>query len=269
MVWTFRNTTGGNAGVNRKLTVAEADGNTLMAKDAIATLQSQTGKQILRTELTDSRTALQVVYTDSTVDGPFPLPVATFNPVGIWQNDTPYAYLDVVTVIGVGTFACMIAHTSPSPPEEFDPGAVDESTDDGGLLWFQTGEARDVDVDASFSIIGSLPTAEENTASDADDDVLLGQYVVLRELIMEAPLTLGRAYLNTPVATGNATLSITKNGTSIGTIFFDEDDNFGVFTFEDDVEFTLGDRLGLVLIANDGFAADLAVTLPMRRTDLI
>lgn len=269
MPWTFRNTTGGNPGVNRKLTVAEADGNTLMAKDAIEDLQSTTGKQIESIE--SSGTALTVNYTDSTTDGPFPLPVATFNPVGIWQNDTPYAYLDVVTVLSVGTFVCLVGHTSPPDPEEFDPAAVDESTEDGGLLWFQIGEARDIDNDVAFSVMGLLPEALSNTGSDntsTDDDVLIGQYVVIRDLIMEAPLSLARAFLNTPPAVTAAELAITKNGVEIGTIVFAIDDQTGAISFDEDVEFEIGNRVGLVLRAADGFAADLSVTLPMRRTDL-
>lgn len=269
MAWTFRNTTGGNAGVNRELTVEEFDGNTLMTKDSIEALESTTGKQI--DEITGSGTAITVTYTDATTAGPFLLPVATFNPVGVWSNDTPYAYLDVVRVPSLGTFVCNVDHTSPSPPEEFDPAATEENSDGSDLLWFQIGDERDTDNDVAFSVMGLLPTAISNTGSDntsTDDDVLLGQYVVIRDLIMEEPLTLARAFLNTPPAIAAVEINITKNGSAIGFITFALDDQTGAISFDEDIDFVIGDRVGLVLTAADGFAADLSVTLPMRRTDV-
>lgn len=270
MAITFRNNIGAYTGVGRKLTVAEGDGNVHDHELRILSLEGSTGKQILN--ITGSGTALTVNYTDTTSDGPFLLPIATFNPVGFWTNDTLYAYLDVVRVPTLGTFVAMVDHTSPSAPEEFDPGATEENSDGSDLLWLQIGEATDTDNDVAFSFKGPLPESlvNETAGSDTstDDDVLLGQYVIIRSLIMETPLTLGRAFLNTPPAVSNVEITITRNGSSIGAIVFEPDDEFGTIDFDADVEFTIGNRIGLVLTAADGFASDLSVTLPMRRTDI-
>lgn len=264
MPWTFRNTTGGNPGVNRELTVEEFDGNTLMAKDSIEDLEGQSGKQI--DEITWTGTSITVVYTDATTDGPIPLPVATFNPSGPWLNDTPYAYLDVVTVHGQGIFVCMVAHTSPPTPEEFDPAAGDGNSDSDGedLLWMQIGEARDTSYDIAFCPMGELP-------GDTSDGTLLGQFVVIRDIIMEENLSEAEAWLETP-SDDHVEIKIEKNGTPVGTIEFEGGANVGTFTFVADVEFARGDRIGIRLMESGattaGTGADLSVTLPATRTDI-
>lgn len=268
MAYVFRNTTGGNPGVNRKLTVSEADGNTLESKNRITTLEGLVGKQI--DEITSSGTALTVTYTDSTTDGPFPLPVATFNPTGPWLNDTPYAYLDVVLVPSQGTYVCMIAHTSPSPPAEFDPAATEEGSDGSDLLWLQIGEARDVSQDVAFAIMGVLPEVTDS------DGRLLGQYIFIHPCIMEAPLNGAESWLETPPESSDGVeIEIRKNSTTaIGTIAWGATDNEGAFDFDNDVNFVAGDRVSLWLMVSDTVpsdetgAADLSVTLPARRTDV-
>lgn len=242
------------------LTKEELDDNFHDLDDRVEILETEGPLGIASIESEDG-TSLTITLTDNTEQGPFPLPVATFNPAGEWTNSTPYAYLDIVNVRSRGTYLVLINHTTPDAPAEFDPAAGESDGD----YYFPISEARDVDYDISFSFHGFLPSTE-TTSTDADDE-LIGQHIVIRDLIMEAPLSLARAWLETPGSV-DVGLNITKNGEVVGTIVFTIDQNIGAFTFADDVELTIGDRVGIVLTESDGFAANLSVTIPTRRVDI-
>lgn len=240
------------------LTADEVDGNFEDLDGRVTTLETEGPLGIASIDSSEDGGSLTVTLTDDSTQGPFPLPVATFRPAGEWTNSTPYAYLDIVSVRSQGTFLVLANHTTPDAPAEFDPAASDSDQD----FYFQIGEARDVDYDVAFSFYSTLP-------DPGSEGILLGQFVLVRTIVMAATLpAAGRAYLDTgPFSSdGEVEIDIEKNGISIGSIVFT--DNEGAITFPSEVEFDVGDRVGLRLRATDGLAGDLSVTLPAMRTDI-
>src|SRR5262245_16871006 len=123
--------------------------------------------------------------TDSTVQGPFPLPVATYNPRGEWQPATGYLINDLVSAGGT-LYVVTWNHTSEAT---FDPGANDGAGHDfyavfmeapqsvipaGGLFRQVLGKLSNTDFDVAW-IGGLLPLAgtigqvlAKNSNSDLD-----------------------------------------------------------------------------------------------------
>lgn len=262
MAWTFVNDTGGNPGIGQPLSVAQHDGNTLMAKDGLAALQAAAGAGKLILTVTSSGTALTFTYTSGSPDI-FPLPVPEIRAAGDWANSTPYARFDIVTVRGVGIFLVLEDHTTPASPAEFDPEATDGSSDENPL-YVKIGEQQPVEFPVAFSIFGVLP---EDSQSDSDG-TLIGKFSVIHDISMEEDLPLACAHLDTPGSdTDGIHINIEKNGVTIGAIAFEPGENDGTFTFPDTIGFTNGDRVQLRLMVADGVAADLSVSLPAERTD--
>lgn len=240
------------------LTADEVDGNFHDLDDRITEFEaggSQAPRAIELIRLAESGVALEVVYTDATVDGPFPIPSTTWTGQGAWTNSTPYAVNDIVEVPGVGFFLVLENHTTPAAPEEFDPDAVNGSDEP---LYQQIGAFPSTVDPIAFSFYGTLPS-EQQTATDGE---LIGTFVLTEACTLEEGLPLSRAYLHVPAASSDGVvLDIEKNGTVIGQVDFDTDEQVGTFVFDADVTFTGGDVIQLFVQAADGIAAHLAVTL--------
>ena len=83
---------------------------------------------------------------------------------------------------------------------------------------------------------------------------------------MPSGLTGSRASAGT-AATAAASITITKNGASIGSVNFAAGQKVGTFTFTAQTAFSAGDRLGFVAQATaDATLADIAVTLKGARS---
>jgi hypothetical protein len=77
---------------------------------------------------------MYVHMTDTTVMGPYELPVATFRDRGVWAPSTVYAKMDTFSING-GLYVVIFDHTSGS---SFDPGANDGLGHDYYQLMIQT-----------------------------------------------------------------------------------------------------------------------------------
>jgi hypothetical protein len=137
---TFRTSIGEYTGKGSPLTKEEVDGNFHDLLTRTITLED--GGLFSCESVDYTGTAITFNWSDDTSSGPFVLPVATFTARGVWLNDTMYMYLDVVTVVGVGTFLVQIEHTTPSLPAGFDPAAVNESDE---LLYLRLADAVDTE----------------------------------------------------------------------------------------------------------------------------
>ena len=265
MPYTFVNDTGGNEGVDRPLTVAEFDGNTLESKNRIEALEGQTGKQIESIEGTASGSAAQVNYTDNTTDT-FPLPRIEIRSGGDWANSTAYSAGNIVTARGFGIYLVNFDHVTPAAPATFDAGALDESTDDGGLLYTLIGAQTSLAYDIPFSYLGVLPgDSQTDTAG-----TVIGKHSVVRAITIPEDLPDFASHLGTAAAdTDGVLIHIMKNGaTQIGTITFDPGDNVPTTTFPADVAFANGDYIELLLLTADGVAADFSATIAAERQDI-
>jgi hypothetical protein len=107
-------------GVNRPLTWVEHDQSHWNLAYRISNLEATAlGKTI--SYMAESNGSLFVHYSDHSIDGPFPLPIATFNWTGLWQPTHAYSVAD--TFQGNNSiYIVLIAHTSAST---FDPNATD------------------------------------------------------------------------------------------------------------------------------------------------
>jgi hypothetical protein len=258
-------------GKGSRLTVFEHDGSIYNLDQRMATIEGAGGPLELDYISSDG-TSLFFHLTDSSTQGPFPLPVAVFKPAGEWQNSFPYVYLNVVSVRSLGVFLVLRDHTTPDAPAEFDPDAVDEFDNP---LYTQIAGLRDVDYDIAFCVTGSIP----------GDGTLLGQVSLRRAAVMAADLAGAQAYLAgeiTDLSVDTLVFTIQKNHTAIGTVTFtrgadlDPDGGqFGTFDFPDKITFAAGDRvrllapdLGTGTAGDDTSATDLSVTLPATRLDI-
>jgi hypothetical protein len=77
--------------------------------------------------IAESNNALFVHYTDHTIDGPFPMPIATFNWRGSWLPSTAYNLYDVLSYAN-GIYLAVMAFTS---------GSTFATNDGAGHTWLQ------------------------------------------------------------------------------------------------------------------------------------
>lgn len=256
---------GAGAGVGGKLTSLQADENSYEFLTRIAALEDADGPvSIASIEVSSNGNTITVNLTDGSTAGPFALPMAMINPVGEWQPNTHYDYLDLFNVRAQGVYLVLIEHTSAT---EFDPNATDETTDNNPIyqLW---APLRDINYDVAFSVTGSIEGATE--------PILLSQIVLPRPISMASGLSGGYAFLATATDTETLDLSIAHNGSPIGTITFEpgvgtdtDGGQFGTISFPNSISFAAGDRIGIFgPTSTDVAATDLSVTLPATRTDL-
>jgi hypothetical protein len=253
----------GGLGTGGNLTPLQFDENFWELLTRVQALENDPPEAVSIEDFTVIGSQLEIMMTDGSTRGPFDLPIATFRDVGIWTNDLPLFELDFFSVAGRGFYRTLIAHTTPSAPEEFDPDAIDENsaspTFGSPLYALVYGE------DTFIYVIGFFFPGRPGIGIDAGSAI--AGHVLVHDIIMPADLTGSEAYLKTDAA-GDMEFVIQKNGSDIGTVDFVAGQNEGTFTFADDVEFAAGDRL-TVLAPTDGVdtdARELSVTFNATRT---
>src|SRR5690349_3665239 len=112
---TFRNNGAWGAGVNRRLTVAEGDGNTYEFHTRISNIENNPPSAIGISNIVVSGTQFTVYLADGTPFGPFNLPIATFRPRGTYAAGTVYAAMDIIYVPASGLYLVLQDHTAPDP----------------------------------------------------------------------------------------------------------------------------------------------------------
>src|SRR6266576_588378 len=126
---------------------AQVDGNFYDVDQRVLDLNAALAEGKRIDTVTYTSNSMTFHFTDATSQV-IPLPVATFQYVGDWMNDTPYDPSHLITA-GNGFYQVLESHTTPPWPAPFDPNATDETTDQNRLyqLWMPL---RDVNYDAAI-----------------------------------------------------------------------------------------------------------------------
>lgn len=156
MTSTFRTVGAWGAGVGRPLTWAEQDNNTYDKETRLTALENPaTGEGPVGIDhITVSGGQMTIYLTDSSIQGPFALPVASWSPQGPWQPSSVYQALDIVT-FGGSAYLVNVDHTSAT---SFDPNETLNSVDLYTLLWTYASLPGFEDDGATFS-----PTLEHGS----------------------------------------------------------------------------------------------------------
>lgn len=255
------------AGTGTPNSAAQVDGNFYDVDQRIVALNADLaeGKRIDTVTYTDNSMTFHFTDGSSQV---IPLPMATFQYVGQWTNDTPYTPTNLFTAAN-GFWHVLVSHTTPPFPAPFDPNATDESTDNNPLyeLWMPL---QYLNYDAAIFVPGSI---------QREVDELLFVGIHNRAANLASGDEHAYAYLDVGNEGTGATdiiLSIEKNGTEIGTITFDAAGDIdtaggqvGVFSIPAATDFAEGDHYALRVTQSDNAEpAGLSVTLPFIRTDI-
>ncbi|HMF26165.1 MAG TPA: hypothetical protein VKG24_29155 [Pseudolabrys sp.] len=254
------------SGTGTPNSAAQVDGNFYDVDQRIVALNADLaeGKRIDTVTYTSS--SMTFHFTDGTTQV-IPLPVATLQYAGEWQNSTPYTRSNLVTVKGLGLYQVLEDHTTPAPPAPFDPTATDGSTDNNPLygLWVPI---SDVNYDAAIFVPGTIQRG-------AGELFFAG--IANRTMRLNNGSAHAYAYLDVGVATGtNVVLSIEKNRVQIGTITFTAGSGIdtdggqaGVLNIPAATDFAASDIYALrVTASNNAAPSGLSVTLPFLRTDI-
>lgn len=255
------------AGTGTPNTAPQVDGNFYDLDRRVADLVGDLAEGKRIDTVTYSSNSMTFHFTDGSTQV-IPLPIATFNYVGQWTNDTPYAPGHLITA-GNGFYQVLESHVTPPPPATFDPTATDGSTDQNPLyqLWMPL---RDINYDAAIFVPGSIQRA-------ADELLFLG--IANRTMKLGAGNEGAYAYLdigNDSTGATDIVVSIEKNETEIGTITFVAGGSIdtaggqvGEFNIPAATDFAEGDHYALRVTQSDNAeAAGLSVTLPFVRTDI-
>lgn len=192
----------------------------------------------------------------------------TTNPVAIARgttsmdvaaNTSVIVYLDGTTnglyavSSGGGGGASTFLQLSDTPSAYGTAGQVVKVNAGANGLEFGTVSGADIEV-ATF--VGGKPGNSE----------LVNVFVAAGAFSLPSGLTGSSASAGT-AATAAASITITKNGASIGSVNFAAGQTVGTFTFTAQTAFSAGDRLGFVAQATaDATLADIAVTLKGARS---
>jgi hypothetical protein len=106
--------------------------------------------------IAESNGELFVHYTDHSIDGPFPLPIAAFNWRGTWQSTTLYNINDVVS-FSSGIYLALMSFTS---------GSSFATTDGSGHTWLQL-----------MLQIPAIPTRTVSTSTFTPDLTYANSYI--------------------------------------------------------------------------------------------
>jgi hypothetical protein len=109
---TYRTLGPWGSGKGANLQPGEVDNNFWSIAEAIVALETNPAMPVGIASITVSGTQMYITLTDSTVLGPYTLPVLTFRWRGEWEPNADYVALDVVTVTNTGIFMCQVSHTS-------------------------------------------------------------------------------------------------------------------------------------------------------------
>jgi hypothetical protein len=136
MTQTYRTDDGTRWGIGKgsNLTPAEVDINFWDVIQRLIALEALPDAAAGIDHFEISGTSLYVHMTDTTVLGPYPLPVATFLARGEWAAATAYAVMDTFTING-GLYVVTWPHTSAAT---FDAGANDGAGHNYYVLMIQT-----------------------------------------------------------------------------------------------------------------------------------
>jgi hypothetical protein len=254
-------------GTGAPISAAQVDGNFYDVDQRVLDLDAALAEGKRIESVTYTSNSMTFHFTDATSQV-IPLPVATFQYVGSWMNDTPYGPGDLFTA-GNGFYQVLESHTTPPWPAAFDPNATDGSTAADPLyqLWMPL---RDVNYDAAIFVPGSI---------QREPDELLFLGIANRAMRLGSGDANAYAYLDVGNEGTGATdiiLSIEKNGSEIGTITFDAGGEIdtaggqaGDFVINTATDFAEGDHYALRVTQSDNAApSGLSVTLPFIRTDI-
>lgn len=244
-------------GVGRNLTAAEVDSNFHSVETAITDLEADRPQPNNIASISVTGTNMSVTLDDSTLFGPFPLPVLEFRWRGAVQPFTFYKVLDVFMEAGVGIFSVLIEHITGSTFNK--DLLISGDPVYNQLFGADAGAAQSVVIyDMGFSYQGLLSESSED---------LLWEFVPPRAVTVPAAGNQHRAYLHVAPASVAQIMPIFQNTTQVGTVAVGVGSNSGTVALNADVLLIDGDRFGVGKPASsDSTAAQLSVTFAATRT---
>jgi hypothetical protein len=111
------------AGKGANLVAAEVDGNFYDINNRLTVTEDTLPTLVSIDHFAVSGNAFYIYMTDGTIQGPFALPVTTWNFRGTWRPNTNYMVNDVIDYNGA-VYMVLFSHISATT---FDPGATDGS----------------------------------------------------------------------------------------------------------------------------------------------
>ena len=267
MTITYVTTGAWGAGTGAPNSAAQVDGNFYDVDQRIVALNADLAEGKRIDTVTYASNSMTFHFTDATSQV-IPLPVATFQYVGVWANETPYGPGHLFTAAN-GFWQVLESHTTPPYPAPFDPNATDETTDNNPLyqLWMPL---TYLNYDAAIFVPGPIQR-------ETNDLLFMG--INNRPMQLAAGDAHAYAYLdagNDGTGATDIIISIEKNGAEIGTITFPAGGDIdtaggqvGAFNIPAATDFAEGDRYALRVTQSDNSEpAGLSVTLPFVRTDI-
>ena len=217
-------------GLGRNLTAAEVDANFTNLKTAVETLQTDRPAPNDIETISVVGTAMNITLTDSTVLGPFTLPVLAFRWRGAWEPFTIYAVLDTFTVEGFGIYTVAVGHTSGAL---FDPALlVSSAAAYNKLFGSDAGAGTGVIYDIGFFYQGLL--------SDSGTDNLF-EFPAPRKILIPALGDQHEARLKIAPSIAAQIMPVFHSGTQIGHIDFAIGQTSGTVTITADETILSGD----------------------------
>lgn len=126
MAFLFRNAGAWGAGLLRRLTSLEVDGNWWTAEQRFTALESGGLRGASVSNIAVSGSQVTFFLDDGTTFGPFNLPYAVFTPRGNYAAGASYAAMDLVFVPAYGLVLVLQAHTA---PDVFNPDLTSSGGD--------------------------------------------------------------------------------------------------------------------------------------------
>lgn len=109
---TYRTTGAWGSGIGQDLSAAQVDGNFYNLDGRISDLEANPPEAVSIEGITSTSTTLTVQLSNGSTQGPFKLPVATFNYRGAWTTATAYAINDIVSDSNFAAYVVQVAHTT-------------------------------------------------------------------------------------------------------------------------------------------------------------
>lgn len=252
----------GGSGTGGNLTPVQFDLNMWEFLTRIQALENDPPVAVSIQSFTILGSQLQINLTDGSHQGPFDLPIASFQFRGAWVNLGVYNQLDIVSAAHFGLFMVNIPHTAPASPAPFDPNATDTdslSPTFGEKLYTQLFGEDTYIYDIGFFFPGKPGIGVEDASAIAG-------HVFVHPVTFPQDLAESEAFLKTGGAS-SMSFNIQKNGTTIGSIAFAAGDHVGTFTFAAAVDFDVGDRVTVMKPTGgvDASARELSITIKAAR----
>lgn len=254
---------GNGLGTGGNLTPLQFDENMWELLTRIQALENDPPTAVSILSITVVGTQMQINLTDGSHQGPFDLPIATFNMTGDWVNNMTYARLDMVSVPGRGLYMVLIGHTTDPSPAVFDPTATDEDTGSPtfGEPLYQLVFGEDTYIyDLGFMAPG------RPGAGISSGGAVFG-HEITRAVLLPQNLPGSVASLAVDPA-ADLSFLIKVDGVQKGTLDFGAGETEGTFTWAADVNLAVRDRVTIHLDGSvDSDATELMVTIRATRTD--